>query len=263
MFTDGFEFHRGATDEFVFGKAPDVPDLPAGAGGGDMAALHRTLDDRWGTGGLRSRLAEPSLMQLVNYLRAPEPARWKQAVFTALFGLFDRQRMQNEAVLAGFQRATADALPGQVREGLDELPPPIYVAGIGAWAGTVPAPFDLFAAFPKAAVQQGDPDVVAVVVHLHDDQESRQSDGYRRIWNGVLRLFTLLQFLPGAWWTTRTGVGRNVYPEFPPPAESPAARQPASGGSDDDWAGATELAAATRAKKELLVLSFESPSRLL
>ena len=268
VFTDGFEFHRDATSddslkrmalvragclvwsltwhdlEFVFGKAPDVPDLLAGMqAGGDMAALQRTLDDRWDTAGLRSRLAEPTLMLLVNYLRAPEPARWKRAVFTALFGLFDRERMQNEAVLAGFQRVTADALPGQVRDALGELPPPIYVAGIGAWAGTVPAPFDLFTAFPKAAVQQGDPDVAAVVVHLHDDQESRQSDGYRRIWNGVLRLFTLLQFLPGAWWTTRTGVERGVYPEFPPPAESPAAPQPASGPSDEDWEGATELAA--------------------
>lgn len=88
--------------------------------------------------------AEPTLMLLVNYLRAPEPARWKQAVFTALFGLFDRKRMQNEAVIAGFQRATADALTGQVQEALSELSPPVYVAEIGAWAGTAPAPFDLF-----------------------------------------------------------------------------------------------------------------------
>ena len=268
VFTDGFEFHRDATDddslkrmalvragflvwsltwhdlEFVFGKAPDVPDLLAGTrAGGDMAALQRTLDDRWDTAGLRSRLAEPTLMLLVKYLRAPEPTRWKQAVFTTLFGLFDRQNMLSGALRARLDRATADALPGQVREALSDLPPPIAVAGSGAWTGTPAAAFDLFTAFPLAAVQQGDPDAAAVVVHLHDDQESRQSDGYRRIWNGVLRLFTLLQFLPGAWWTTRTGVERNVYPEFPPPAESPAAPRPASGPSDEDWEGATELAA--------------------
>ena len=55
-------------------------------------------------------------MLLVNYLRAPEPARWKQAVFTALFGLFDRARMLSGALRVGFDRATADALPGQVRD---------------------------------------------------------------------------------------------------------------------------------------------------
>ena len=268
VFTDGFEFHRDATDadslkrmalvragflvwsltwhdlEFVFGKAPDVPDLLAGAkAGGDMPALQRTLDDRWNTAALRSRLAEPTLMLLVNYLRAPEPARWKEAVFTALFGLFDRERMLSGALRVGFDRATADALPGQVRDALGELPPPVAVAGIGAWIGTDPAFFDLFTAFPLAAVQQGDPDAAAVVLHLHDDQASRQSDGYRRIWNGILRLFTLVQFLPGAWWTTRVGVERDIYPEFPPPAESPTPHQPASGLSAGDWEGATELAA--------------------
>ena len=164
--------------EFVFGKVPDVSVLLArAAAGGDMAALQRTLDDRWDTAGLRSRLAEPTLMLLVNYLRAPEPARWKQAVFTTLFGLFDRQDTLSGALRAGFDRATADALPGQVREELGDLPPSIAVAGIGAWAGTPTAPFDLFTAFPLAAVQQGNPDAALVVVHVHDDQASRQSDG--------------------------------------------------------------------------------------
>ena len=71
VFTDGFAFHREATDadsrkrmalvragflvwpltwhdlEFVFGGTPDVPDLLASAPAGDgMAALQRTLDGR-------------------------------------------------------------------------------------------------------------------------------------------------------------------------------------------------------------------------
>ena len=130
------------------------------------------------------------------------------------------------------------------------------MAGIGVWAGRVPASFDLFTAFPLAAVEQGDPDVAVVVVHLHDDQESRQRDGYRRIWNGVLRLFTLLQFLPGAWWTTRTGVERAIYPEFPPAAESPAPHQPVSGLEAEDWKGATEIA--TLEVHDLLAGLFDS-----
>ena len=200
-------------------------------------------------------------MLLVNYLRAPDPARWKRAVFTALFALFDRRGMLSGALRRGFDRAAADALPGQVREALDGLPPPVAVAGAGAWTGTAPAFFDLFTAFPLAAVERGDPDAAAVVVHLRDDEASRRSDGYRRVWNGVLRLFTLLQFLPGAWWTTRTGVERGIYPEFPPPPERAAPLQPASGppaghggspgGLDqpglglpvEDWKSVLELAA--------------------
>ena len=208
-----------------------------------MAPLQQKLDARWGTAGLRSRLAEPTLTLLVNYLRAPEPARWKQAVFTALFDLFDRQTMLSGALSASFDRATAEALPGQAREALGDLPPPVAVTGIGAWIGTAPAFFDLFAAFPLAAVEQGDPDAASVVVHLHDDKASRESNGYRRVWNGVLRLFTRLQFLPGAWWTTRVGVERDVYPEFPPVPEAPAAAIPARGLSAEDWKNAIELAA--------------------
>ena len=73
VFTDGFEFHRDTTDadslkrmplvpagfllwsltwhdlEFVFGKAPDVPDLLARAGtGGDMLPLQHELHARGG-----------------------------------------------------------------------------------------------------------------------------------------------------------------------------------------------------------------------
>ena len=267
VFTDGFEFHRDKTDtdslkrlalvragflvwsitwhdlEFVFGKAPDVPDLLAGATvGDDMAALQRELDSRWGTAGLRSRLAEPSLMLLVNYLRAPEPARWKRALFTALFGLFDRQQMLGGAFRANFDRAVADTLPGQVRDSFAELPAPIAVAGIGSWVKSAPTFFDLFAAIPLADVDQGKTDGAAFVVHLHDDKASRKSDGYRRVWNGVLRLFNLLQFLPGAWWTTRVGVERNVYPEFAPPPIDPEAPESRSDHADGDWYDVIRLA---------------------
>ncbi len=267
VFTDGFEFHRDTTDgdslkrmalvragflvwsltwhdlEFVFGKAADVPDLLAGAkAGDDMARLQRELDRRWDIAGLRPRLAEPTLKLLVNYLRAPEPSRWKQAVFTELFDLFDRQRMLSAALRASFDRATAEALPDQAREALGDLPPPVAMAGIGAWHGTASAFFDLFAAFPLAAVQQGDPDAAAVVVYLHDDKASRESNGYRRVWNGVLRLFTLLQFLPGTWWTTRVGVQGSIYPEFAPAPASPGETEPTSGPSAEEWKDVIGLA---------------------
>ncbi len=134
-----------------------------------MAALQRTLDRRWDTADLRSRLAEPTLALLVRYLRAPDPERWKQAVFTAvftaLFGLFDRRDMLGGARRAAFDRASADALPGQAREALDDLPAPVAVGGIGSWTGTAPASFDLFAALPLAAVERGDPDAAAVALH--------------------------------------------------------------------------------------------------
>lgn len=85
---------------------------------------------------------------------------------------------------------------------------------------------DLFVALPLAAVDEGDPDAMAAIVHLHDDEASRGSARYRGAWNGVLRLFNLLQFLPAAWWTTRRGARSGLYPEFAPAAGGPAAPGP-------------------------------------
>ena len=152
------------------------------------------------------------------------------------------------ALRARFDRAAAEELPGQVREALADLPAPVARAGRGAWtgaradagagirtgadtevgadasAGTAATPgcADLFVALPLAAVEGGDPVAMAAIVHLHDDEASRAGAGYRSTWNGVLRLFNLLQFLPGAWWTTRVGARSGLYPEFAPAAEGPA-----------------------------------------
>lgn len=79
-------------------------------------------------------------------------------------------------------------------------------------------------------------------MHLDDDTASRESDGYRRVWNGVLRLFTLLQFLPGSRWTTRVGVERGIYPEFPPAPASPGEAETTSGPSAEAWKDVIGLA---------------------
>ena len=99
----------------------------------------------------------------------------------------------------------------------------------------------LFAALPLAAVQAPDPAGVVAVVHFDDagadagvgvdadagtetnadaiagsNAQNAATKQYRSDWNGVLRLFNILQFLPQAWWTTRTGVSSGLYPEFAP-----------------------------------------------
>ena len=112
------------------------------------------------------------------------------------------------------------------------------LAGRGVWYGTAPRFADLFLALPLSAVRNGEPDDMTAIVHLHDDAPTREHPRYRPIWNGVLRLYNLLQFLPGAWWTTRIGVERDCYPEYartdqPPPVS----------GHPDCWEEAMELAA--------------------
>ena len=79
---------------------------------------------------------------------------------------------------------------------------------------------------------------MVAVIHLHDDETSREEPDYRSVWNGALRLFNLLQFVPNAWWTTRTGVRRTVYPEF-----ARAGTAPPDDGAPEGWEVAIGLAA--------------------
>ena len=117
--------------------------------------------------------------------------------------------------------------------GAGDLPAPVALAGRSAWTGI------------DAEIGPG---AMAAIVHLHDDEASRESPGYRRTWNGVLRLFNLLQFLPGAWWTTRRGARSGLYPEFAPAAEGPAVPGPEAEVESgpppgEDWKEAIRLAA--------------------
>ena len=194
VFMDGFRHHRDVTDsdsakrtalvragflqwsltwhdlETAFGNRPDeIDSMGVGKVADDMADVQQALDRRWNSEALRSRLAEPSLTLLVRYLADPDPERWKRAVFADLFCLFDRARMLNGDLRSRFNAAVADSLPGQVGEALADLPEPLAVAGRGAWDGSPPEHAELFVALPLAAVQQGEPDAVVAVVHLHDD----------------------------------------------------------------------------------------------
>ena len=221
---------------------------------GDHAELQRLLDERWDTAAIRSGLRASSLELLLRFLAEPASEQWKQAVFTALIGLFEQRRMESgeprmlsPELRSRFDAALESSLPGQVREALaelgyhevpDDLQRRVALAGRGIWLDSAPRFADLFLALPLAAVRNGEPDDMVAIVHLHDDEPSREHPHYRPVWNGVLRLYNLLQFLPGAWWTTRIGVARDVYPEYartdqpPPDTVHP-----------DGWEEAMELAA--------------------
>ena len=223
-------------------------------GTGELAELQRRLDDRWDTGAIRTGLHASSLELLLRYLAQPAPEKWKQAVFTALVGLFEQRRMESgepcmlsPELRSRFDAAVASSLPGQIREALEELghhevpdgsQHHVALAGRGVWHDTAPEFADLLLPLPLAAVRNGEPDDMAAIVHLHDDEPSRERPRYRPVWNGVLCLYNLLQFLPGAWWTTRMGVDRSLYPEYARSVQPPSSAVP-----PDRWEEAMELAA--------------------
>ena len=212
-----------------------------------MARLQQKLDERWQTATLRRQLTrEPALLLFLHWLResgasdaaAPTAAeRWRNAIFTALLGLFDSQQMKGPALRQRFER-TVGAIPGQIAETLADIDEPTF-GGTGTWLDESAPHENLFLALPLAAVDPPDPTRLLPILHLGDDEASTHQASYRPAWNRTLRLFNLLQFLPGAWWITRQGVQAG-YPEFGLTSE----RQTAVTATDsDDWAEAMELAA--------------------
>ncbi len=259
VFTDGFEFHRDRTDDDslkrlalvragylvwsltwrdVVGEKPE--DAAFDLFGAGDTELQAALDGRWDVGALRARLAAGSSLELLaRYLADPRPKRWKQAVFAMLCGLFDTGEMLGGGLRSRFEDRLAATLPEGGRTAFEDLEQPVARAGLGAWAGTGPDAAELLLALPLAAVERGDPDGMKAVVHLHDDVEGRARDNYRQVWNATLRLFNLLQFLPGAWWTTRRGIEGRLYDVL----HGFAALTPASARDDALWREAFEFVA--------------------
>ena len=88
----------------------------------------------------------------------------------------------------------------------------MFVAGRGLSRNSDLGAVDLFVSLPRAAIAQGDVDGMFVALHLHD--RNPENDGYRETWNGTLRFFNLIQFLPNSWWTTSVASSQGSYAGF-------------------------------------------------
>ena len=262
VFLDGFTYHQGRVDEDslkrisivrsgilqwsltwrdlnpMFGQAADALDFirdgrePSGQAAGPMGPAQAAFDQRLAVGPLRAQLGKSSFELLVEYLRRPDAQTWRRAVFVDLLAVFDRERMLTEALRQRFNAGVDRAMPPQAAEEVRDLGSPVAVGGRGAWTGTDPDLAELLAAVPLAAIKGCDPDACFAAVHLRDESQDRDQEGYQCAWNGVLRLFNLLQFLPNAWFTSATAIRAERYPRFPSSSE-PASAPTAAG--DDLW----------------------------
>ena len=248
VFLDGFQYHKDRIGEdslkrlaivrggylqwsltwddlnIAFGIEEDFEDLlraprSGGRESNSMVPLQKALDSRWSTGPLRSRLRLASLDLLLDYLSKPDAEKWQQAVFTEVLRVFDQGEMNDPRFRAEFEKVTKERLPAQAIDAVAALSGQVFRAGRGQWRRSGGEFADLFVALSGGALQQGDSTQVFAAVHLHDLRP--HLEGFRKTWNGVLRLYNLLQFLPNSWWTATTAVRQGGYPEFVHPADDP------------------------------------------
>lgn len=243
VFLDGFDYHRDATgDDSVkrmaliragflqwsltwhdldsaFGHPQATLDLlrasvRATGSENPMTQVQHALDGRWGTGPLRGRLhtLQSSFDLLLRYLEEPDGEKWRRAVFTDALCLFDRSRMVSPAFRERFEAVARDLLPEGARNSLAGPGSQLFYAGGGPEFGSDFENATLLATMPPSAIQAFKPEDLSLVLHLDDLQPT--SDGYRELWNGVLRTFNLIQFLSESWWTTATAASGAGYPDF-------------------------------------------------
>lgn len=260
VFLDGFTYHGDRVDEDsvkrmsiarsgilqwsltwrdlnpTFGRAEEVADLLRS---GAMSAAQSAFDKKLAVGPLRAELRKNSFDLFVRYLRRPDAEAWRRAVFVDLLAVFDQDRMITGELNRSFHKALAETMPAQAVEEVSDLASPAAVGGRGNWTRAGPSPTEILAAIPLASVNDCNPDELFAAIHLRDENGDRAQDGYQRAWNGVLRLFNLLQFLPNAWFTTTRAVDEDRYPRFRTGAEAP---EPADTDLDGQWREAFELA---------------------
>ena len=241
VFLDGFKYHKDRTDEdsakrmallhanyfqwsltwhdldVAFDGEADAADLlrhpiQSGTEANSMEPFQKGLDARWGTGPLRAGLRQSSFNLLFRYLGNPDANSWKQAVFTEVFRIFDTASMQNTAFKKEFNGGLYRELPSQATDTVAELAAPVFYAASRRSLGEASGHVNVYAAVSSEAIQQADPDKMFVAVHLHDTHPKGLE--YRIGWNGVLRLFNMIQFLPHSWWTTTAAVKQGLYQGF-------------------------------------------------
>ena len=262
VFLDGFKYHKDSTGddsvkrmslvrggylqwsltwhdlEVAFRGTADALDLlrafpSEGGWTNQMVQLQEQYDAKWSVGPLRARFREPSLELLLHYLGEPDVERWKQAVFIEALLIFDKQSMNQFQFKADFHKMLGQVLPSQAVEEESCLATPVFVAARGRGFGAGPRYCGVFAAVSKAAISNSNPAECFLAVHLHDQKPEDQD--YRVEWNGALRLFNLVQFLPHSWWTTTRAAQQGSYPEFAAGADQFVA-------IGDAWSQALELA---------------------
>lgn len=101
--------------------------------------------------------------------------------------------------------ATTDMLPRQARDMIPDVEGTLCITARGWAFGSAFEQAGILVSLPTAVIRGMDANAMGAALHLRD--EPPESDGYQPAWNGVLRLFNLVQFLSKPWRSTTAGVG--------------------------------------------------------
>lgn len=164
-------------------------------------ALWTSLDPENSKDWFQSVTDESAWGHLTDYLKTPEPERWKSYAYVLLLSLAAMQRSDQGKISAVISTLLNPASPGE--SALGEL-------ASGEWAGfAVPSPEDgrwegLIAAKLESFQNHSRDDLRGLF--RFNDAESLDPDQFAPAWRGLLKLYNLGQFLPGVSFVTNLGL---------------------------------------------------------
>jgi DEAD/DEAH box helicase domain-containing protein len=181
-----------------------------------MRGLQEELAGRLGIGDLAKVASQPPLTQLMRYLENPDSRAWTGLAFCRCLGWFDQGAMRGGTVRERFENWFASNGSEEFSQALAALPADRAYGGL-AW-DREDDPLSVRCVLPLEALGQGGagpkPDFMGGSVSF-DDSRDFEPDVHKAAWQGLLRAWNLLQFLPSFGFFSTRGCAAGVYEPVP------------------------------------------------
>ena len=173
----------------------------------EMQALQQRVSEKLGVSELAGVAVQSPFYQLMDYLKNPDRSAWMNLAFSRCLGWFEQRRMREAATRDAFLRQVERDACREMIDALRELGDSAF--GGMSWANA-DDPLRIQCALPLAAINDLDPSQVWINLCL-DSTFAIENAGFQSAWQGFLRAYNLLQFLPRVGFATREGVSKGLY----------------------------------------------------
>jgi DEAD/DEAH box helicase domain-containing protein len=236
IFTDGLQFHRDRIGRDMYQRMALVRDgnhltwsltwdevehvfqdqghfyvdfLDHDHPGFEEAFFNKIYGGVLGGGDLRHERDAPSLTWLMRFLRPPiDLQAWRRLAVGQAVGWLDPASAQADhysdwhrgleevappTLVGAMEKDGRDVLVGDAMHSIEGVECRIFAMAKQGWLNTL-------GSCELSSLQELSG--LKVLVWLDDRPDVRQTPAFRRVWNGYLRLFNLMQFLPNAFFVT-------------------------------------------------------------
>jgi len=229
VFTDGFSFHKNRIGKDMAQRAAivqsgkyhvislswkDVENQYRNLGGYyenhtafqdvQKNAIYNKLTDFYKIEGTQAINTADSFQWLVQLLKAPDFNTWGRHAFIHASMHLDHKRFASTKGLKEWKEEFAAAMSPDVTEFVQEQ---IKHSDDTWYYGlSVRNTMRIFAAISKNALQTGHVPGMYLSCCIEDIPKNRDAPEFEAVWNGYLRFYNLMQFLPHACFATRQGI---------------------------------------------------------